>query len=264
MLNFIVPIKDHSHVDDWSKIKINLSNTLASINNQEDDNWFCYLVCNQGCDLPTLPSEKFKVLEVDFKNDERIKSNSLKIKYDAIREDKGKRVNEALTCCHQDDHIMVVDYDDFVSCKLSKYVSKNSSQVAFYISDGYYYSGGRIVVKDNKFNLKCGTSNIISVSFIRFYLDASGNLPLEVIKELLGSHVFLKRYMASRKFNFPRLPFTGAIYNIGVVNSTSGTSDILEHFFTKNIFFSRPDRWIRKLFCIRLLTKTIKSNFNIK
>lgn len=263
MLNFIVPIKDHSSVDNWSQVNFNLSRTLNSINNQVDSNWLCFLVCNEGCVLPPMPSTKFKVLQVKFQNDDRIKSNNLKIKYDAIREDKGKRVNEALKCCLPEDHFMVVDYDDFVSCKISDYVSKNRHISGWYISKGYYFSGGRALVKDNKFNLKCGTSNIISVSFVNNYMDDTGSLPMNVIKELLGSHVFIKKYMEEEKVYFPQLPFSAAIYNVGIQDSTSGTSGIFKLFFTRKILFSRPDRWVRKLFCIRFLTKKIKNNFNV-
>lgn len=263
MLNFIIPVKSHFDVDNWPDIKSNLAKTIASINNQNDSNWFCYLVCNTGCPLPVLPNNKFQVIEVDFKPDERVKNNSLKIKYDAIREDKGKRVYEAVSRCEVDDHFMVVDYDDFVSEKLSGYVSLNQSAAGWYISKGYYYSGGKLLVKDNKFNTKCGTSNIIRVSFITQFFDSSGVLPLQIIKELLGSHVFIRKYMQSKSVPFGSLPFAGAVYNVGITNSTSGTMGIFDHFFTKKILLSRPDRWVRKIFCLRYLTKKTKLNFNI-
>ncbi len=97
MLNFLIPVKNHAHINDWNNIKNNISSTLKSINNQSDNNWHCYIVCNFGCDLPELPDKnKFTVLFVDLHKKNIQQSDGLKAYYDAIREDKGLRLYTAL------------------------------------------------------------------------------------------------------------------------------------------------------------------------
>lgn len=264
MLNFIIPVRDHSSIENWGIIKRNLANTLNSIRNQSDDNWHCYIVCNTGCDLPELPNNKFEVIYIDFKNDSRVHSDVLKVKYDAIREDKGNRVYQALKRVVSSDHIMVVDYDDFVSSELSDFVNNNQNNAGWYIAKGYYYSGGNYLLKEASFDTKCGTSNIIKASFIYKFLNTDNELPLDIIKELLGSHVFIKKYMRSSNTNFESLPFPGAIYNIGVSESTSGTGGIIHNFFNLKTLLTRPDRFIRRVFSIRFTTIKIKNSFCIK
>lgn len=46
MLNFLIPVKNHIDIKNWDIIKKNIQSTLISINNQSDNNWHCYIVCN--------------------------------------------------------------------------------------------------------------------------------------------------------------------------------------------------------------------------
>ncbi|EPG3451825.1 hypothetical protein [Klebsiella oxytoca] len=264
MLNFLIPVKNHAHINDWNNIKNNISSTLKSINNQSDNNWHCYIVCNFGCDLPELPDKnKFTVLFVDLHKKNIQQSDGLKAYYDAIREDKGLRLYTALKRCNNDDFFMVVDYDDYVHKDISLYVNKHKDENGWFINKGYYYSGGNLLVKTNKFDMKCGTSNILKVSLVYEFNDGEKELPILLIKELLGSHRFLKQYMSEKKLKFKSFPFYAALYNIGLPGSTSGTMAIRNHFFSLSVLIRRPDRYIRNALNIRWFSSKKKNLFGL-
>ncbi|WP_281083758.1 hypothetical protein [Klebsiella quasivariicola] len=264
MLNFLIPVKNHADIKNWDNIKKNIQSTLISINNQSDNNWHCYIVCNTGCDLPALPDEnKFTILFVDLNKMNVQKSAGLHFYYDAIREDKGQRLYTAFKKCNHDDFFMVVDYDDFIHKDISLYVNKHQDQNGWYIDKGYFYSGGNVLIKTKKFDTKCGTSNILKVSLVYEFNNGQKELSISLIKELLGSHRFLKKYMVDKKKEFKNIPFYAALYNIGIPGSTSGTSGVMSNFFSLKVLIRRPDRFVRNFFNIRWFSSKKKKFFGL-
>lgn len=262
-LNFIIPVRHHLSVKDWRFVKENMQRTFHSIMGQTSNNWHCYVVANIGADLPAL-SEHFTRIDVEFPlNNLPKKDDDPDLYHELVRLDKGLRVYEAVKKCHRNDFFMVVDYDDFVSNALAEYVSRNRESLGWFISSGYLYSGGALALKHRRFDDICGTSNIVKVAFLEHYYDEQGNLPVEQIKRLLGSHRFIKADSKATSLVYDPLPFPGAIYNVGIQGSTSQTPSILKGSFSLKLLFSNPLAAVKILLRLRLFTSTIKRKFTI-
>ena len=65
LVTFIIPVRHQDNARDWSLLKANLVQTIASISNQTNDDWRGIIVANEGADLPDLP-ERFGVVRVIF------------------------------------------------------------------------------------------------------------------------------------------------------------------------------------------------------
>lgn len=263
-LNFIIPVRHYLSVKDWVSVKSNLSNTIYSINSQSASNWHCYIVANEGTDLPEV-NENFTIINVSFPlNHLPDQTLDAQLFYDKVREDKGLRIYEAIKRCNKNDFFMVVDYDDFVNYTLADFVIKNANKAGWFVSVGYLYSGGEFILKHKKFDEVCGTSNIVKVSFLEHYFGQDGQLPLDKIKELLGSHRFIKKYMNDLGYEYNSLPFPGAIYNIGIANSTSQTPSIIRRVFSLHKIIKKPFEFLESLLGLRIIDDNILKLFNFK
>lgn len=65
LVTFIIPVRHQENARDWSRLKANLTQTVASISNQTNGDWRGIIVANEGADLPDLP-EKFSAVRVTF------------------------------------------------------------------------------------------------------------------------------------------------------------------------------------------------------
>jgi hypothetical protein len=120
LVTFIIPVRHQDNARDWSLLKANLVQTIASILNQTNDDWRGIIVANEGADLPDLP-ERFDVERVTFPpNDmhELGKSGNMEDFYDAFRADKGRRVLKGMLRARGSRFFMIVDDDDFVSARI--------------------------------------------------------------------------------------------------------------------------------------------------
>lgn len=271
-VNFVIPVRHYKSVRDWEEVKVNLDRTLKSISGQVGDNWHCFIICNAGTELPNSSANpKITVIEKEFVFFELPpKTDNPDYYHDLIRMDKGLRVYEALKMCDENDFFMVVDYDDFIHRDLSIYVNEhrvsNSSLVnpaGWLISEGFIYSGGCVALLNKRFDEICGTSNIVSVSFLKQFYDSNGTLPVKFIKELLGSHRFIKIYMNATGSAYNKLPFPGAVYNVGIVNSSSQSVSVLKGLFSLNKILNTPRTMLKLWLSLRLFSKKSRRLFNI-
>ncbi len=127
-ITFIIPIRHQLNAKNWSELRANLTQTVKSIANQDFDGWRAIIVANHGADLPPLPPG-FTVERVDFPpNRLHEQGNADKQSfYDAFRIDKGRRVLAGMLRAKPSDYFMIVDDDDFVSNRLSRF------ECAYYI-----------------------------------------------------------------------------------------------------------------------------------
>ena len=65
LVTFIIPVRHQDNARNWSLLKANLAQTIASISNQTHDDWRGIIVANEGADLPDLP-QRFSVERVSF------------------------------------------------------------------------------------------------------------------------------------------------------------------------------------------------------
>ena len=163
LVTFIIPVRHQDNARDWSLLKANLVQTIASISNQTNDDWQGIIVANEGADLPDLP-ERFGVVRVAFPPNDlhEIDKANIEDVYDAFRADKGRRVLMGMLAAHNSRFFMIVDDDDLVSARIVQYVAENPDANGWTIDRGYIWDdGGKLLFEYDEFNHLCGTSLIV-------------------------------------------------------------------------------------------------------
>ena len=262
LVTFVIPVRHQDNASDWSLLKANLVQTIASISNQTNDDWRGVIVANEGADLPDLP-ERFVVERVAFPPNDmhELGKASREDFYDAFRADKGRRVLMGMLRARDSRFFMIVDDDDFVSARIVQHASENPDANGWTIDHGYIWDdGGKLLLGDDDFNHLCGTSLIIRSDLYDLperFEDAS----LDWIKSMLGSHVRIADILAERGTPLATLPFRGAIYRVSHSGSHSKAPSILVKYFLSWEAFKRPRRMLRNLGRLRLVGETEKREF---
>lgn len=262
LLTFIIPVRHQDNARDWSLLKANLMQTVASISNQTNDDWRGIIVANEGADLPDLP-ERFSVERVTFppNNLHEIDKADIEAVYDAFRADKGRRVLKGMLAARDSRFFMIADDDDFVSARIVQHVSENPDANGWTIDRGYIWDdGGKLLLGHNEFNHICGTSLIVrsdNYGLPERFEDAS----LDWIKSMLGSHVRIADILAGCGTPLMPLPFHGAVYRVAHGGSHSKAPSLLTKYFLSWEAFKRPRRLLRNLGKLRLVGDTAKREF---
>lgn len=261
-LVFIIPVRHQKSISDWQAIKGYIAQTLASISAQTVPDWECVIVANEGTDLPTLPSKcRAMYVSLPLPNLPN-RTDNLTAYYDTIREDKGQRIYYGMQEVSHDSHIMVVDFDDFVSCRLAELVINNQAVPGWNIEDGYVWSGGKWCYLQDNFHEVCGTSHIIRRDLYGV-LEQDGLLDIEAIKRRLGSHKFIHHDLAIEGHQLEVLPFPGAVYRIGNSQSTSGAGALFSTLTPMRDFIWHPIKTGRRLWRYQRMQEEVYNEFTI-
>ncbi|WP_155999281.1 galactosyl transferase [Thioalkalivibrio sp. ALJ16] len=255
-LNFIVPIRHPDNVRDKTAQWRMLSETIASIAAQDGQGWQAIIVANNGVVLPPLP-DGVVAKRVDFpKNDHHERgARDNEAFWDAVRLDKGRRVAAALESINNDDFVMVVDDDDFISRRLAAFVAERTPDSGWYINQGYKWrTGARMLFKTNRFHVVCGTSLIVRAGCFNY---KARNESVDAIREL-GSHHLIRERLRDEGRPLSPIPFAGAVYRIGHRNAHSSTRDPLA---PKRKLRARMRSYWRKLTIPRPLTTRMRREF---
>jgi hypothetical protein len=262
LVTFVVPIRHQDNARDWSLLKANLTQTIASISNQTNSDWQAIIVANEGADLPDLP-QRFTIERVSFPpNDMHELGKASKEEfYDAFRIDKGRRVLTGMLRARDSRFFMIVDDDDFVSARIVQHVSENPDANGWTIDRGYVWDdGGSLLLGYDDFNHLCGTSLIIRSDLYGLperFEDASPDW----IKSMLGSHIRIADILAERHTPLATLPFRGAVYRVAHGGSHSKTPGILAKYFLNWGALKRPRRTLRNASRLRLVGEAAKREF---
>jgi hypothetical protein len=262
MLTFLIPVRHPNNSPDWSRLKANLEQTIASIAGQDHNDWRAVIIANEGSDLPSLP-ERFEVEAVDFSPNmlHEMFTAATHDVLDAFRFDKGRRVLRGMLRARDSRFFMIVDDDDFVSARLTRFVADHSDSNGWKVDLGYVWDdGGRLLLQHNEFNRLCGTSLIIRADHYDLpprFEDASS----DYIKDMLGGHRRIAEILARQDKPLASLPFRGAIYRVGHSGSHSRTPRILRKYFLNSESIRRPSQWIGDLGRIRFVNAHIRREF---
>jgi len=262
-LTFLIPVRHPANSPDWSRLKANLAQTVASIAGQDHDDWRAVIIANEGSDLPALPP-RFEVEAVEFSpnvlHDKGTASSEEVL--DAFRMDKGRRVLKGMLRARDSRFFMIVDDDDFVSARLTRFVAEHPNANGWKVDLGYVWDdGGKLLLQHNEFNRLCGTSLIIRADHYDLpprFEDASA----EYIKNMLGGHRRIGEILARQNKPLAQLPFRGAIYRVGHSGSHSKTPRILRKYFLNPEAIRRPQQWLRDLGRIRVVHAGIRREFH--
>lgn len=251
LITFVIAVKHYAHIHDLPEFTWRFQQTVASIAQQKAGLWRCVVVVNQGMELPELP-EGFEVVFVDLPPNPYFDMSKYdkELCYNAIREDKGRKVLAGLLSAPESDYFMVVDDDDFLHQDLVAFIEANDNEKGWMIDKGYiWYENTPFLLKRDNFHHLCGTSNII----FREALEIEKNQEdLDFIKSYLGSHVSIQEKMQTLNKPLESLPFRGAIYRMG---HSGAHSRIMQ---SKWVFLKRL---LSYKFRVTWLTKRLKTTY---
>lgn len=253
-LTFIIPVRHQENTTNWGALKKRLSETVASIARQDCDGWKAIIVANHEADLPDLPLG-FDVKRVDFppNPDLTIHANRMV--------DKGRRCLAGIFHADEIGHVMFVDDDDLVNRHLVSFVRSHPQANGWYFNKGYLWSeNSNILYLAPKFYELSGTSHIIRTDLLNLpetLESASENY----LKRYIGEHFYY--YDDFKKAGTPLspLPFIGAIYRVGHINSVSGTKSILYKYLFSLDNLIKPWKLAYRITRFRYRNKKIRDDF---
>jgi hypothetical protein len=262
ILTFIIPVRHPDNSRNWSCLKSNLSQTIKSIAGQDSNLWKAVIVANEGADLPAVP-QGVEIKWVTFSPNRLHEQGSADDEqfFDAFRIDKGRRVLAGMLHARPRGHVMIVDDDDFVSCRLATFVAKNRECPGWHLAAGWVWrESGKIAYLSPNFNKLCGTSHIIRADLYKLP-QALDEAPDVYVRRMLGSHRFIEDYLSDAGSPLRPLPFPGAVYRVGHPGSFIRSKGILRQFFINRNSLKSPLDVIRDLSCIHVVTGAFRKEF---
>lgn len=245
-LTFVVPVRDPLGVGDWATMRALMADTLQSL---AAAGGRIVVAASRGTDLPPLPPGS-TLVELDFDH-VPLPPDEGPERHRAVRQDKGARTMHGLVAVQPRGHVMVVDYDDFVSRHLAELVASQADRPGWFVDHGYLFDGGPLVLEQRTgFNRMCGTSLIVRADLLRVPARVP-DLDEAWTARALGSHIYLRSDLAAEGMSLAPTPFPGAVYRIGHRDSTSPTTRIARHHLSPRTALRRPADWFANLARLR-------------
>ena len=218
MFVFIIPLKSQTVSKDWNKTCWLFERTLRSVCNQTSTQFSVLVVCHEKPGIDFV-SPQVQYVQVNFPppNKDNTTDDKWYFKGDI---DKNRKTLMGLYFARNllPNYVMVVDADDCVSNKLVKYAEKHPASNGWFFNQGYFYNQiyETLIFKYRKFNLMCGTSNIINYNLINLPANPEYNRGYGYYRDhvIFLKHDHAKDVMAKQGNPLRPLPFPGAIYII--------------------------------------------------
>ena len=262
VLTFVIPVRHPDNARDWNELKSYLGVTLASIANQAESGWRAIIVANHGSDLPALPPG-VEVVWVDFPPNPLHEQGAQDRNafHEAVRLDKGRRILAGMLAAEKTEYMMLVDDDDLISSGLTGFVKQQRGANGWFVRHGYVWTpGNSLLYRHPDFSRLCGTSHIIRTDL--FSLPASMHSATDTyVKNMLGSHVFITKYLTEQGTPLAPLPFAGAIYRTGHSGSHSCSKNILSTYLLHRWLLASPKELARRVCRLRLLSGSLRREF---
>ncbi|WP_434966166.1 hypothetical protein [Janibacter indicus] len=252
-ITFVIPVRHHASIRDWARVQEDLALTVASVRRQTVDDWHCVIVANEDTPLPRLPDDVL-IVRVNLPHEplpDWAGGVNAERRFEATRADKGARVLAGIVEAEPDGHVMIVDYDDFVSCRLAELSSTAPESPGWVIDSGYMYDGRFLsYAQTSGFNGICGTSLIVHSRLLG--LESAFETDPAHVRRTLGSHRFLAEDLANLGSPLVRCPFPGAVYRVNIPGSVSGSPTIRRMHFRRQLLTSDPKSFVRNVANLRL------------
>lgn len=263
-LTFVIPVRHPDNASDWSALKANLGQTLASIAGQQHPSWRAVIAAQDGADLPDLPPGAHAV-RVNFPPNHHYSPDgqSRADFHDAVRLDKGRRVLAALLAAGPTTHIMVTDDDDLVSNRLAATVAATPADHAIRFDEGHVWSpGSRILYTHPDFSSLCGTSSVVPIAALGLPPSQEA-ASIDYIKSMLGSHIAVKAALKDKGVTTTTLPYPGAVYRVGHANAHSRSRNMLRTYLLNKGILSNPTRALENLRRLRFYGDAERREFGL-
>ena len=128
-LTFLIPVRHPKDTREPEVARRILSETFASISAQDSGGWSAIVIANEGTDLPPLPPN-FRVEWVNARPNpwfEQRQSYPEEFWNWKCR-DKGGRLVVGLRAARDSDFVMLMDDDDYISRRISRFVKENPGE----------------------------------------------------------------------------------------------------------------------------------------
>lgn len=216
-LGFIIPFISKAYSRDWLLHQRLLSNTLASISNQTDQSYLCYVVTSEK-QLDIEFDNRVKVIEypyqrltydqlVGYSPDGYIDIDHIERNYDI-----GKKAHYGCQIAIEDGctHVMKVDADDLISNRLVAHLKKYSILTNYYIPKGYaMHVNSRYLFTEDALDKINGSTNIVAVEYLPSIDFNSRNIN---DFNWFTSHDYLKHRLRGNGAEVISIPFRAVIY----------------------------------------------------
>lgn len=262
MLVFLIPLKSKKISKNWTNVCRLLERCVQSIVNQTSENFRLIIICHERPEI-RINHPLISYIEVDFPPPTLNQKNVISL----MDRDKNKKMWLGLEYASEmkPSHVMFVDADDCVSCRIADFVSRNPHANGWFLDSGYVYEDGkdRIFYKKNNFYLMSGSSHIVKYDLLRnnsihsIYLDSDKPL-----------HQIVVNILAEKKIPLTPLPFAGAVYiiengeNINADKGADRSGRENGGAFFKNLILKYP-RKIRTLISSQILNEQIADEFSL-
>jgi len=209
---FVIALKSREISQSWELVSRLAERCLRSVCNQSCDDFEVILVCNQRPHV-SFESDKIHYVEVDYPVPEvlpeeraRLRGYERIVSLDIARKnaDKTRKLLKGIEFARRFNptHVMVVDADDCVSCRLARFVKDHPHDDGWYMNEGYMYREGSkfVYINVKQFNHVSGTSFVIRYPLYPLLFHGEENYQCAV-DGFPGTNV-------------KPLPFKGALYSM--------------------------------------------------
>jgi hypothetical protein len=249
MLDFIIPLKSRAVSKDWEIVERLCERSIRSLLRQTSDQFRLILVCTDRPDI-NLTDPSITVIQNDFpipdsRPESRMHDKGLKVRRGLIEAGKSGGA-----------HVMIVDADDCVHCRLAEWIQTHELHLSWVIDQGYWYEeGSRSIRFIKNFSSICGTSLIVRLERDDFPVDMTSPRG-SYFDYLIDGHVRAVDYLRNHARMVADLPFPGTVYVKETGENYTGTKRPgFQYLGIKN--------HLRQLAQIRPLTHGIRANFGL-
>jgi hypothetical protein len=229
MIAFVTSLRHPQNSADYDRVESLLQETLASVTNQDGDDYVVIVVGNKRPSFP-LPS-RVHFVEVDFPPP--APPSGPQTDLNSFVWDKGTKIGAGLLRARDftPDYVMIFDADDYVSRRIADHVTRNDGPPGWVVDRGWIYSHATGVYRAvADFHRTCGTCHIVRWDAY----DVPENLEVTAtqseiadgfgdrLSRILGAHRNARAWLTERGWALEPLPFRGAVYNVDTGENHSG------------------------------------------
>jgi hypothetical protein len=225
-LVFITSLRHPQNSADYAAVEAMLAASLRSWMRQSSPRFAVVVVGNRHPRMPADPRVEF--VPVDFPAPSELRGPRTGLP--AVLRDKGTKLAIGLARARElgAGHVMFVDADDFVSRRLTGFVTEHPESPGWTITDGWRINLERRTMRPETgtFQVTCGSSHIVRTELLPSSPAGTGATQEQLyaamgpkLERWIGSHMHLHEDLP-----LERLPFAGAMYRVGTGESHSGNA----------------------------------------
>ena len=220
-LTIIIPVRDRRGVGDWVGAMHLLDITVQRALTQHGPAPRVVLAMSRDDPAPSTASlPGVQVARVDLPYEELPEGQSMP-RWLAIRRDKGARVAAGVLAAQPTGHIMVVDWDDLISPRITQLVQADPTAPGWRAEAGLIFDRGRVVYAVPRGIHTANGSTLVIRSDLAGWRPGMTEFSTEWSDNMFGSHHKPKEILAQQGIELAPMPFPGVAYRVGTGENVS-------------------------------------------